>query len=78
MRRAQRLKERAEAAERERQRWYDQGKRDGAKETTDKAAADSDLQRRKANIELARSLSQLVEATARAVVTFIGEAGIHP
>jgi flagellar biosynthesis/type III secretory pathway protein FliH len=66
---------------RNRKLWYDEGyfhgKQEGKQEVLDKATEDLDLQRRKANIELAQSLSQMVEATARAVVTFIREAGIH-
>jgi hypothetical protein len=62
---------------RNRKLWYDEGYFHGKQEVLDKATEDLDLQRRKANIELAQSLSQMVEATARAVVTFIREAGIH-
>ena len=62
---------------RNRKLWYDEGYFHGKQEVLDKATEDLDLQRRKANIELAQSLSQMVDATARAVVTFIREAGIH-
>ena len=56
---------------------YDRGHRDGSAEAEKKAREDTRAKLLDANIKLAQQLGQMIEATARAVTTFIGEGGVR-
>lgn len=60
--------ERQEQLELEMKMAYNRGKAHGIDETRKEMEADIRIQIRKSNIQLAQSLGQMVEATARAVV----------
>ena len=68
---------RAEAIQQREEYSYGRGVTEGRKQAQEECAADLKLQERKTRIDLARTLSSMVEATARAVVTFIGKGGLH-
>ena len=54
------------------------GKLEGKREAAKASADDLRAQERKANIELARSLSSTLQSIAQAVGGFIGEGGLRP
>lgn len=56
---------------------YDMGVWDGLKQAQTKQDGDQKLKLVEANIRLAQQLGQMIEATARAVITFIGEGGLR-
>ena len=56
---------------------YDQGLQAGLRQAQAKQAEDQKLKLIEANLKLAQHLGQMIEATARAVVTFLGEGGIR-
>jgi flagellar biosynthesis/type III secretory pathway protein FliH len=53
------------------------GLRQGEKQAQEKFNLDLRITERKTSIELAKSLGQMVEATARAVVAFCSELGLR-
>ena len=54
------------------------GKLEGKREAAKASADDLRVQERKANIELARSLSSALQSTTQAITTLIGEGGLRP
>ena len=58
--------------------WFARGKAEGKSAAAKEHADNLRAQEREANIALAKSLSLMIESTARAVMTFIGEGGLRP
>ena len=75
--RAERQRIRAEEIKQQEEYWHGRGVTEGRKQAEEEFAKDLHAQTQKANIELARALSSMVESAARAVITFIGEGGLR-
>lgn len=69
--------ERQEERDREQHYWHGRGISEGEKLAEEAYAKDLADARGKTNLELARALASMIESTARAVITFIGEGGVR-
>ncbi len=69
--------ERAAERKGEQDYWYGKGLREGREAASKEFQAELKTKLANTNIELARNLGQMVEATSRAVVTFVAEGGIR-